>query len=273
MNLFCFSDNQVSQSADPENSIEEWRSDVSKRSSIIWDEKPDKVNLYSENVIQETEGTEDISRESIANLNTTRQQWETITKPKEETTPQKPKQTQVRHWEVKLPTQLKRVPAKPEPKREDSDSDSESDDKMADTENANESAIEREIRLAMEREDMLRKEHEERAELQVRQDASQLKTLNKEPFESESVELNNNKPTYHEMTEADRGSELQQREEQIQLELFEQEERELELQLKPDTNGFEVRACPHWIGGNQKHSNKSGSKIDRNGVFNQTFCF
>ena len=232
---FLFLDNQVDQSPDPENSIDEWRSDVSKRSNILWEEKPDKVNLYSENVIQETDDSDTVSRESIANLNTTRKQWETILKNKEDTTPQKAKQPQqVRHWEVKLPTPLKRVPAKPEPKQDSSDSDSE--DKMADTENANESAIEREIRLAMEREEMLRKEQEERTKLQERQDASQLKIINKEPFKT--VEQNNNKPTYHEMTEADRGSELQQREEQIQLELFEQEEREMEI--KADTNGFQV---------------------------------
>ena len=227
------------QSQDPDVTIEEWKSDVTKRSSIAWDEKPDKVDLYSENVIQETDDSEAVNTESIADFNTTQKQWETILK--KDSTSQKPKQPQqVRHWEVKLPTPLKRVPAKPEPKQEDSDS-SDTEDKMADTENANESAIEREIRLAMEREEMLRKEQEERAELKERQDASSLKTFNKEPFES--VELNNNKPSYHEMTEADRGSELRQREEQIQLELFEQEEREMEM--RPDTNGFRVSYKHH----------------------------
>ena len=218
--------------AEPENSIDEWRSDVSKGSNITWEEKPDKVDIDNDNEVEETEK---ISHESIANLNTTRKQFEAFSKHKEETTPHKPKQPQqVRHWEVKLPTPLKRVPAKPEPKKDDSDSDSE--DKMADTENANESAIEREIRLAMEREEMLRKEQDERAKLQERYDASPVKIINKDPFEN--VEQNNNKPTYYEMTEADRGSELQQREDQIQLELFEQEEREMEI--KPDTNGLQV---------------------------------
>lgn len=234
--LFLFPDNKTDQGPDPENSVNEWRSDVSKRSSISWEEKPDKVNLHiSENEIEEADDSDKVSRESIANLNTTRKQWETFSKHKEDTTSSKPKQPQpVRHWEVKLPAPLKRVPAKPESKKEESDSDSE--DEMADTENANESAIEREIRLAMEREEMLRKEQEERAKLQERYEASSVKILNKEPFES--VEQNNNKPTYHEMTEADRGSELKQREEQIQLELFEQEEREMEL--RHDTNGFQV---------------------------------
>ena len=213
-----------------------WRSDVSKRGNVTWDDKPDKIDIYNENEVDGTIDTDKISQESIANLNTTRNRFEAFSQHKEETTPHKPKQPQqpVRHWEVKLPTQLKRVPAKPEPKKEESDSDSE--ETMADTDNANESAIEREIRLAMEREEMLRKEQEDRVKLQERYDASQVKIVNKEPFEK--VEQNNNKPTYHEMTEADRGSELQQREEQIQLELFEQEERELEI--RPDSNGLQV---------------------------------
>ena len=227
---------------EPESSVDVWRSDVSKRGNITWDEKPDKVDIYNDNEVEETVDTDKISQESIANLNTTRNRFEAFSQHKEETTPHKPKQPQqVRHWEVKLPTPLKRVPAKPEPKQEESDSDSE--DKMADTENANESAIEREIRLAMEREEMLRKEQEERVKLQEKYDASQVKIVNKEPFEN--VEQNNNKPTYHEMTEADRGSELQQREELIQLELFEQEERELEI--RPDTNGLQVGIVDYLV--------------------------
>ncbi|XP_053394858.1 titin homolog [Mercenaria mercenaria] len=207
------------QSPEPEESIQEWRSEVSKRSNIPWEEKPDKVNLYSENIIQETENTEAVDRESIANLSKARQQWETKAQTTEDSTPRKQKQPQqVRHWEVKLPTPLKRVPADVV-RTTNQDSDSESEN-MADTEYANESAIEREIRLAMEREELLKKEQEERANLQERQVSS----VKKEQFEK--IEQNNNKPTYHEMTEADRGSELQQREELIQQELQEQEERE-----------------------------------------------
>lgn len=205
---------------------------MSKRSNISWEEKPDKVNLYSENIIQETENTEAVDRESIANLSRARQQWENKAQTGEETTPRKPKQPQqVRHWEVKLPTQLKRVPADViRTTKQDSDSESEN---MADTEHANESAIEREIRLAMEREELLKREQEERANLQERQVSS----VKKEPFEK--IEQNNNKPTYHEMTEADRGSELQQREELIQQELQEQEERE--AAYRGATRTIEVR--------------------------------
>lgn len=203
---------------------------MSKRSNIPWDEKPEKVNLYSENIIQETENTDTVDRESIANLSKARQQWETKTQVVDDKTPRKPKQPQqVRHWEVKLPAPLKKVPADAvHTSKQDSDSESEN---MAETEFANESAIEREIRLAMEREELLKKEQEERANLQDRQTAS----VKKGPFEK--IEQNNNKPTYHEMTEADRGSELQQQEEKIQLELQEQEERE--AAMRGDSKKYE----------------------------------
>lgn len=196
---------------------------MSKRSNISWDDKPEKVNLYSENIIQETENTDAVDRESIANLSSIRKQWESKfqSEEKNQKSVPKPKQpTTVRHWEVKLPTQLKKVPADAV-RSTKSDSESESEN-MADTDHANESAIEREIRLAMEREELLKKEQEERANLQERQTAP----LKKDSFMSETIEQNNNKPTYHEMTEADRGSELQQREEMIQQELLEQEQRE-----------------------------------------------
>lgn len=211
---------------------------MSKRSNIQWEEKPDKVNLYSQNVIQETENTDTVDRESIADLSSIRKQWENKfqSDKSNSTSVPKPKQTsqQVRHWEVKLPTQLKKVPANAiRTTKTDSDSESEN---MAETDHSNESAIEREIRLAMEREELLKKEQEERANLQQRQLSSQ----KKEPFESEPIEQNNNKPTYHEMTEADRGSELRQREEAIQQELLEQEEREAALR---GNNGVSDEVC------------------------------
>ena len=224
--LLLFSEAPVDQpiAADPEDTVQEWRADVNKRSNIHWEEKPEKVNLYSENVIQESDNTESVDRESIANLSSIRQQWESkfvAEKHIKDSVP-KPKQTtqQVRHWEVKLPTQLKKVPANIV-RTTNTDSDSETEN-MADTETINESAIEREIRLAMEREELLKREKEERANLQERQTAPQ----KMDQFKSETIEQNNNKPTYHEMTEADRGSELRQREELIQQELFEQQERE-----------------------------------------------
>lgn len=194
--------------------------------------------MYSENVIQETENTDTVDRESIANLSSIRQQWESKfqTGKENQSSAPKPKQTtqQVRHWEVKLPTQLKKVPANViRTTKSDSDSDTE---KMADPETANESAIEREIRLAMEREELLKKEQEERVNLTERQMASQ----KKDPFITETTEQNNNKPTYHEMTEADRGSELRQREEIIQKELMEQQEREAAIR---GSNGVNAVSC------------------------------
>lgn len=220
---FLISEEPVEQppSPDPDNAIQEWRSEVSKRGNILWEEKPDKVNLYSENIIQETENTDTVDRESIANLSSVREKWEVKFQGKDKNNTALKKQTnqQVRHWEVKLPTQLKKVPADViRSTKVDSDSESEN---MAEVENSNESAIEREIRLAMEREQLLKKEQEERANLQTRQMASM-----KKEFENNSSEQNNNKPTYHEMTEADRDSELQQREKLIQQELQQQEQRE-----------------------------------------------
>ncbi|XP_052248907.1 uncharacterized protein LOC127856627 isoform X2 [Dreissena polymorpha] len=210
---------------DPDSSIQEWRSEVTKRLSVSWEEKPEKVNLYSENIIQETENTDTVDRESISDLNSIRQQWEEKFKTEqtqEKTVPKPKPPQQVRHWEVKLPTPLKKVPADVvRTTKSDSESEPETET-MADTELSAESAIEREIRLATEREELLRKEQEERAKLQARQMAA----AKKEPFEATAVEQNNNKPTFHEMTEADRGSELRQREDRIQQEMLEQQERE-----------------------------------------------
>ena len=214
----------------PDEAAQEWRSDVSKRANIDWEDKPDKVDLYSHNVIQENGNTEAVDRESIANLSTTRKQWENILKSNDtDSQSQKKTVTQVRHWEVKLPTKSKVVPVDTVRTTLDSDSDVENEAKMEDPENMNESAIEREIRLAMEREELLRKEKEERSQIDVGPNMA-----SKTAFEQ--VEENNNKPTYHEMTEADRGSELQQREELIQQELAEQMEREAAIRgdVEPD---------------------------------------
>jgi len=210
---------------------------VNKRSNIPWEEKPDKVNLYSQNVIQETENTESVDRESIANLSAARQHWETKFKPTEKSSSKSsPKQSnqQVRHWEVKLPKQVKEVPADVVRSSNRSDSESDSDNNMADTDYANESAIEREIRLATEREELLRKEQEDRAKLSVRQSATTSSVINKDAFEGEENNNNNaEKPTYHEMTEADRGAELRQQEERIQQEMAEQQEREAAMRQAP----------------------------------------
>lgn len=241
------------EAVDPDVSIQEWRTEVNKRSNIDWEEKPEKVNLYSQNVIQETDNTDTVDRDSIANLSNTRQHWETKLKPVEGS-PQKPKPSpsagKVRHWEVKLPTPLRTVPADAIRSTKD-DSDSETDT-MASTEYANESAIEREIRLANEREELLRKEQEERLKLAERQNASQAKISVKETYKEQNNngEEEDERATYYEMTEADRGSELQQREELIQLEIQEQEAREAEIREEK----YQVEDSPIQKGDNANES-------------------
>lgn len=206
-------------------------------SPVNLDEKPAKVDLYSHNVVQEDGNTDTVDRESIADLHSTRKQWETLLQGsgKSESTPTKvtPKKsnTPVKHWEVKLPYTPSPTPQTiPEP--ENKDTQPRKPFKMEDDPYANESAIEREIRLANEREEMLRKEQEERLELTKRQNASK-NQVNTKMFENENNNNTDFKAMYHEMTEADRGSELQKRESLIQQEIEEQKEREEALTTKP----------------------------------------
>ncbi|KAK3089918.1 hypothetical protein FSP39_007645 [Pinctada imbricata] len=206
--------------------------------SVNWEEKPPKVDLYSANVIQENDTSESVDRESIADLHSTRKQWETLfsnpAKSDLATKPVPKKTSPVKHWEVKLPYKptnsssgdvIVSAPVTSELKSV----------KMDDDQFANESAIEREIRLANEREEMLKKEQEERMELIKRQNASknQVNTAAFEPKEDNNNSVS--KVMYHEMTEADRGSELQMRETIIQQEIQEQKEREIALKETPPT--------------------------------------
>ena len=187
--------------------------------------------MYSKNVIQEDDNTEAVDRESIADLSSTRKQWESLfsvkTPPAQKPVPKK--NTPVKHWEVKLPYKPVNSPAGSDVVSSAPASESQPA-KMDDEGYANESAIEREIRLANEREEMLKKEQEERQELIRRQNASknQINTAAFEPKEDN----NNSKVMYHEMTEADRGSELQMRETLIQQEIEEQKEKEREIEQK-----------------------------------------
>ena len=67
-----------------------------------WNDKVGRVNMYSENVVQEPQSTDVVNRESIANLATTRRQWENIfTSEPEESNP-KPKKNPPK-WQVRLP--------------------------------------------------------------------------------------------------------------------------------------------------------------------------
>ncbi|XP_046340120.2 uncharacterized protein LOC124121182 isoform X2 [Haliotis rufescens] len=182
---------------------------------VGWTGRPNKVNLYSENVVQEANTTEEVNRESIRDLSSTRQQWETILSPVAEKTESQKKAT-VRHWEVNFPNKRKSVSI-------EADKVDVSFTSMEDTQDryANESAIEREIRLNMEREETLRREQEERKLL------SEKGKVDTTMYES--VPKDETKPMFHELTEADRGSEMCKRETIIQQELREQEEKERAL--------------------------------------------
>ncbi|OWF47277.1 hypothetical protein KP79_PYT08365 [Mizuhopecten yessoensis] len=203
---------------------------VALKSSVSWEDKPEKVNLYSANVVEDGKTTEIVDRESIADLGSTRKQWETLFQSSTTSSPapkQTPKKGSVKHWEVKLPYKPVGVINSAEPSAEEPSSESSSERKM-DDEYANESAIAREIRLANEREEMLKREQEERMELMKRQEESKQMQA-KATFEVQNNNNNNNnelKTMYHEMTEADRGSELQRREIIIKQEIEEQQERE-----------------------------------------------
>ncbi|XP_076462659.1 uncharacterized protein LOC143295010 isoform X2 [Babylonia areolata] len=170
-----------------------------------WQEKSDKVNLYSENVVREPDSTEVVDRESIANLASTRRQWEAIftsSDPKDESAA-KPRKNPPR-WEVRMPYAEKTcagpatVSANPVTEEPDSPTLQQTSG-MADTE----SAIEREIRLAMEREEMLRREQEERLRQLSLQGQPGVKVSSMESSTESELQ-----PSFHELAEADRGSEF-----------------------------------------------------------------
>ncbi|XP_060082242.1 titin-like [Ylistrum balloti] len=207
-----------------EDSTTETDYKVALKSSVKWEDVPEKVNLYSANVVDDGKTTEIVDRESIADLGSTRKQWETLFLSSTPSSAPKPtpKKAAVKHWEVKLPYKPVGVVNSAETTAEEPPSERKMEDEYA-----NESAIAREIRLANEREEMLKREQEDRMELLKRQEESkQTKTI--ATFEAQNNNNNNNelKTMYHEMTEADRGSELQRRETIIKQEIEEQQERE-----------------------------------------------
>lgn len=192
-------------------------------------------------MVQEKETTESVDRESIADLSITRSHWEQFMKKptnSQSDFPVKPSKTTVRHWEVQ--TKYKPVNVEPPVNAKTEQilkSEPISQNKFGESTTvtddmdpySNESAIEREIRLAMERENMLKREQSERMELQARQKGTSVS----EPPVTPDHDF---KPTYHEMTEADRGSEMSQREAVIQQEIEDLQLREQSLQRRKESD-------------------------------------
>ena len=178
-----------------------------------WKDRPEgvdlKVNLYSENVLKEGDTTEEVDRESIANLATTKKQWE---RQFSESTPPAPaiKKKATPKWEVRLPYKEKNSvpPANDVVKSTQQTVTSEHEGgAMPRGAGEMESAIEREIRLAHEREEMLRLEQEQRlkAEQEVNQKPMSSGQTIIASYEAAAEESESCQPAFNELTEADRG--------------------------------------------------------------------
>lgn len=207
--------------ADQDVTVQQWETSLSpvKIDAQFVSKGEDKgIKLYSENVLQENDTTESIDRESISNLASTKQQWEHLMTNEQNVQTnaslKSPAKKTVKHWEVKLSNSTSKNTTNGEATMENGMT------------NGQESAIDREIRLAMEREDMLKREQEERQKLFEKQRGVNSIAVKYEPPVVEKS------PMFHEMTEADRGSEMQKQESIIQAELLEQQEREAEISRK-----------------------------------------
>ncbi|GFR82509.1 translation initiation factor IF-2 [Elysia marginata] len=194
---------------------------------VGWKERPGAdqgpVSLYSENVVKEGDTTETVDRESIANLSSTKKQWETIftsnaspTGGNSEVSGSK-KRAQPK-WEVRLPYKEKHLsPSLGNQAVSPSDITSDSDPTSAMSSSGyldTESAIEREIRLAHEREEMLKLEKAERERLkQEHLEQQQAGTIGQgqsiiASYEASSAESESYHPAFDELAEADRGPDL-----------------------------------------------------------------
>lgn len=155
---------------------------------------PSKINLYSENLIRESDTTEEVNREPIANIASTKKHWENLFQERnlQKGDEVKPRGT-VRHWEVKIHKYEKHAV------------NVENNNNNMDTEMyENESAIEREIRLALEREELLKRE-KEAANVGRRDSADIVDRVNVAEHEAPVH------ASYEELTEVDRAAEMLRR--------------------------------------------------------------
>ncbi|XP_064605927.1 LOW QUALITY PROTEIN: uncharacterized protein LOC135470815 [Liolophura sinensis] len=165
-----------------------------RKVSVSGEGLPSKINLYSENVIRESDTTEEVDREPIANIANTKKHWENLFQENilQKGDEIKPRGT-VRHWEVKIHKYEKHAV------------NVENNNNNMDTEMyENESAIEREIRLALEREELLKREKEAA-------NAGRRESVDKV---ERGVVAEHEAPvhaSYEEMTEVDRAAEMLRR--------------------------------------------------------------
>lgn len=174
-----------------------------------WNGKQGKVIVYSENIVQEPDSSEAVDRESIANLASTRKQWETILSADIQEYPSpKPKKTPSK-WEVRLSYKDRNLAnsstiSSTTNNETHESGTSEPDHHIPTVTSSNmahiESAIERDIRLAHEREEMLRLEQNER--MRRHQHSGHKMSSMESSTESEL------QPMYYELAEADRGADV-----------------------------------------------------------------
>lgn len=159
-------------------------------------------------MLKEGDTTESVDRESIADLSTTKKQWENIfTSHNVNQEDLYVKKKSAPKWEVRIPYKEKHITSSEHDSQSSQINGSEEDQgdnpDMFKKQTDSESAIEREIRLAHEREEVVKKEKEIREKHAHKQKNQGQTIITSYEAESESFH-----PVYNELAEADRGSDL-----------------------------------------------------------------